>query len=181
MTFIFETSEINTRLYTRMIRKNMYCQFTDRKRRNAFFKWLNSRNYRFIIRPSHTASEDPFFSKNGVGGITDPQKMILYLEDSKTVNQDFVKRVLRQNAIVISHEFGHLKGLWNGNNDKKPLRNIDESNTPAGTLLNEFVQEVHDRDIENKGFTLNFWFWDWIKFSAHKYNVRVIDFRDIFE
>jgi len=179
MRFVFQTSNINERLYHRLVRINLYSQFTNKKKRKEFFKRLE--NYTFYFRPSWMASEDPFFDKNGVGGITDAQKTIFYVEDKKTVDTDAVKRVLRQNAIVISHENGHLKGLFNGNTDRKPLRHTDESGNVQGTLLPEYVQEVHDRDIENRSFVLSFWFWDWKKLIPHHYNVKVIDFRDVFE
>ena len=181
MKFVFETTYLNTNLYKKLIKKNLFFQFTDRHRRREFFKWLKSRNYTFIIRPSKMASQDLFFSKNGVGGITDPHKTVLYLNDELAIPEDSIYRALRSNANVISHENGHLKGIWNGNSNKTSLRNTDESGHPAGTPLAQYVQEVHDRDIENKSFRLNLWTWNWKKFKIHRYRLQVIDFRDIFE
>ncbi len=180
MKFTFETENLHERLYKRLIRMEAYTQFQTSELRKRF--WKENKNYTIIIRPSTRASEDPFFyGKNGVGGVTDTSKMVLYLEDKHENPRDILQRVLRTNANVISHEGGHHKLMFMGMDQRVPLRNRDESGKPAGTLLNFLTAEVLDRDIENKMFTMSFSFWDWSTFKATNYTVQLVDFRDLLQ
>ena len=138
------------------------------------------KNYQIILRPSHRASEDPFFhGKDGVGGVTDLVKMILYLIDANENPKDPFQRVLRTNANVISHEGGHAILLSYGLTHRVPLRHDDFSGHKAGTMLSFATAEVHDRDTENIGFYLKFkqFYLAYMKFF--QINVKVLDFRDI--
>lgn len=175
MRFIFETEHLDEKLYKRAFMKIQLSNLPWRKKR----KYLKDhKNYVVIIRPMERASEDRFFhGKDGVGGVTDFEKMVLYLEDKHENPKDPVQRVFRKNCVVISHEGGHDLLMWEGRGEKTPLRNDDEMGHRAGTKLNFWTAEVHDRDIEN--FTRWISLFKWYKPRWYRYQIKIIDFRDL--
>lgn len=126
------------------------------------------------------ASESPFFhGKDGVGDVTDPHRMILYMEDKKENPKDSVQRSTRKNITVICHAFGHKFFMDAGYGHKVPLRNQDEMGHKAGTMLNFWTAEVHDRDIENISYSKQFDIYDEETDRNYKYKFNVLDFRDL--
>jgi len=45
--------------------------------------------------------------------------------------------------------------------------------------MNFSTAEVHDRDIENNNWNMNFNFWDWHKFKNYKMRCTVLNIRDL--
>jgi len=177
MKFIFETTNLDERTYKRIIQSYIASQLS-RLGRIQFI--IKNRNYQIVIRPMERASESPFFhGKDGVGGVTDPLRMILYLEDKRDHPKDSVQRVIRKNLTIITHEMGHKLFMDAGFGHKVPLRNDDEMGHKAGTLLNFWTAEVHDRDIENFSYSKEFYIYDEQTNKAWKYNFNVLDFRDL--
>jgi len=177
MRFIFHTTNLDQYLYKRLIRSYIGSQYGRLARLKFVTKNLL---YTITIKPSSMANESPFFDgKNGVGGVTDPKRMILYLEDKQENPKDRVQRVLRQNVNVITHEFGHKFLMDAGLGHKVPLRNQDEMGHKPGTMLNFWTAEVHDRDIENRAYQKEFWFTIRSTGESYRYVLKVLDFRDL--
>jgi hypothetical protein len=177
LNIIFETQNLNRIIYQRLIHRWFNSQVPSGMKRRFF---AEMKTYRIILRPHTRASQDPFFhGKDGLGGVTDPTKMILYLYDEHENPADSVQRVLRANAKVISHEGGHALLIWAGLNHRVPLRNDDTSGHKKGTMLPFHTAEVHDRDAEGRTSILEFPFMDWSAFRLRHYRVSVLQFWDL--
>ncbi len=132
------------------------------------------------IFPSHQAKEDPnFHGQEGVGGVTGMNNIRLYIEDTRTLREDLFQRVLRKNAVPITHELCHAILIHLKKTHKVPLRNDDYSGHKAGTKLNFSTAEVHDRHSENNFWTMRFWFWDWHDFTLMRCRVKALEIRDL--
>ena len=179
MKFIFQTANLDERRYKRIIHSFLVSSLPVELRK---YHKEQIQNYQVFIRPDWMASDDPFFhGKDGVGGVTDKQKMILYLEDKSENRKDSVQRVLRKNSWVISHEMSHWLLMLVNLGHKVPLRNNDEMGHKKGTMLNYWTAEVHDRDIENKAFRMPFWIVQWSIFKLRPFPLKMLDIRDILE
>ncbi len=177
MRYNFETENLDTRVYKRMIRSYIASQYSRFGRLKFMMKNIL---FPITIRPSSAASEDPFFhGKDGIGGNTAPNKMVLYLTDQRENPNDVLQKVIRSNLIVITHEFGHKFLMDAGRSEKVPLRNDDEMGHKAGTKLNFWTAEVHDRDIENVSYSKEFIIYDNVIDKQYKSRFKVLDFRDL--
>jgi hypothetical protein len=119
------------------------------------------------------ASEDRFFTSDGIGGYFGEKELVLYIFDSKGSIQ------LRTNMTMIGLEVGHMVLAKLGMRDKVPLRHDDEGGNKAGTMLPFYVAEIHDRAHEGKLYTLKFWFWDRKIRFLQRLQFRAVDFRDL--
>lgn len=171
MKYFFHTSNINQKIYKKLIWK--YIHSILGKDRNIMNSWI------IEVYPSSMSSQDPHFhGEDGVGGVTGMGKVKLYIEDSKTQFFDTFQRVFRRNSLMISHELSHAILIQLGRNEKVPLRHDDYSGHKAGTLLNYSTAEVHDRHTERRFFTLSFW--SVMGFVVPKrFQASVLDFRNL--
>ena len=167
MKFIFETKNINKRLYIRSIRFLMWESLNQ-----SFKKWNLFKDVTVKIRPMEMASEDRYFTTNGIGGYFGETELTLYIFDSKGDIQ------LRTNMAMIGVEVTHMILAKLGFRHKVKLRHDDLGGNKAGTLLPFYVAEVHDRIHEGKTFFLNFWFWDWEKRFVKKIKFTAVDIRE---
>jgi hypothetical protein len=170
MKFIFETVNIEQKLYIKLITKFLIS--TLGKNRKLLDLW------EITFKPSTMASNDPFFpGVDGVGGITGMGKITLYVEDAKTPFLDIFQRVYRRNALMITHEVSHAILIQMGRSDRVRLRNDDYSGHKAGTSLVYSTAEVHDRHMEKRFFILSF-----LKiflFIPYRMRAQVLDFREL--
>lgn len=168
MKFIFETKNINKRLYKRAIRYLIWDSLNKNSR-----LWKIFHDVTIKIRPMQKASEDRYFTKDGIAGYFGERELVLYILDSSGDIQ------FRTNMAMIGIETGHMVLAKAGFRDKVSLRHDDLGHNKAGTKLPYFVAEVHDRVHERKFFTLNFWFWDWKLRFAKRIKFVAVDIRDI--
>lgn len=180
MKIIFETKNLNKNLYANFINKSLLATLGFPKA-SLYFK--QSKSYQVILRPSSMASEDKFFhGKDGVGGVTDPEKCILYMLDTDDNPKNARKPNFETNANVISHELlGHRLLYWAGKNQKVALRHDDFSGHKAGAMLNFSTAEVHDRDTENFSWYFDFDVWYWKYLKTFTFRVKILDFRDLLD
>lgn len=178
MKTIFETQNIDKKFYNRLIGKYINSQIPWEKRLKF---WIAKRSLQIIIRPSTRASEDPFFhGQDGVGGVTAPKKMVLYVEDKTESHADIFQRVLRKNAKMISHELLHWLLMIENKGHQVPLRNDDYSGNKKGDLLNFWTAEVHDRDIERNVMPLHFPYYSRILNRTVRFTLNVLNGKDLF-
>ena len=177
MKFIFQTKNLDHRRYKRIVHHilvNLIPKRMRRKLRQVI------KNYRVIFRPSTMASEDPFFhGRDGLGGVADNTKCVLYMDDTKTIPVNVFNPTFLQNVWIISHELLHSFLIWYGKSHRVKLRNTDEMGHPAGTRLAFHTAEVHDRDIENKKFFMDFNMIWWSKLKLIKKKIPILDGRDL--
>ena len=134
----------------------------------------NWKNFDVYVYPHTLSSSDPFFhGLNGVGGVTDPTKMKLYVRDTKSSYADL------ENFLMVSHEIGHAILMWFDFSQRKAMRNDDYSGNKKGELRKAWTQEVHDRHIEKNIETYKFWFHDWKTKKSTNHLARVIKIKDL--
>jgi len=142
MNVLFETKHIDKTLYRQIIYKYVSEHYLDLK------------DWRIIVYSTSKKSniKDFMTDNNNINvriphGITTWKSVKIYIQDKS----DYGLIVL-MNASVICHELAHaiLMQIYKTNPIRKPLRNNDKSGNKAGKLLNIWVQEVHDREIENR-------------------------------
>ena len=171
MKYFFYTSNINQALYKKFMIKFLILTLD-----TPNFRLLN--DWIIYVYPSTMASQDPFFhGVDGVGGVTGMGTIKLYVEDEKTSFLDIFLRVFRRNALMISHELSHAILIQLGYSQKVPLRNDDYSGHKAGTILNYSTAEVHDRHMEKRFKTLNFY--KIMTLLPKRLSSQVLDFTDL--
>lgn len=180
MKIIFHTQNLHKPLYLNFINKSLIATLGHSK---AYRFLKENKNYQVILRPSSMASEDPFFhGKDGVGGVTDPIKCILYMRDVDDNPKNVRKPNFEENANVISHELlGHRLLYWAGLNHKVAMRNDDFSGHKAGDMVNFSTAEVHDRDTENFSWYFEFKLLYLKYLKRFTFKVKIIDFRDLLQ
>jgi hypothetical protein len=131
---------------------------------------------------SHEESvNDPNFGNSkikGVGGVTGMNTIKIYIYDKDDLNNSLYP-FFRPNMIVISHELCHAIFIHKKMKNRVNLRNNDYSGNKRGKVMNFSTAEVHDRDIENNNWNMNFNFWDWHKFKNYKMRCTVLNIRDL--
>lgn len=178
MKTIFETQKIDKKFYDRFIGKYIMSQIPWADRLKF---WVAKKSLQIIIRPSSMASSDPFFhGVNGVGGNTAPTKMVLYVEDVWENPLDHIQRVFRRNGKMISHELLHWLLMVENRGERVSLRNDDYSGHKAGTMLNFWTAEVHDRDTERNLMTLKFPYYMRKAHGKVWYTISVLNGKDLF-
>lgn len=125
------------------------------------------------LRPMEKASEDRFFTKDGIAGYFGERELVLYVFDSPGDIQ------LRTNMAMIGIETAHMVVAKFGHRRKVKLRHDDLGGNRAGTLLSFYVAEVHDRVHEKKTYILRFWFWDWKFRFVKRIMFSAVDIRDL--
>lgn len=178
MKINFHTTNLNDRVYKRLINYFLYFTLKSKDFHSFYKKW------EIDIYPSTQIGDSKFFDTqgDGVGGVTGMYHIALYLEDKPTnLIHDIFKATLRKNAMVISHELCHAMLIHKGRySNKVKLRNDDWSGHKKGTLLAMHTAEVHDRHIEQNFKTSNIWFYDWKTFTAHYLrNIKTINIDDL--
>jgi hypothetical protein len=170
----FNTDNINTKLYNKLIWKYLYNNLG----KHQYANFTN--NWKIHIYPESRAHEDPHFhGQNGIGGVTGQGVVKLYLRDIATQSQDNFRRVYRENSVVISHELSHAMLIHKGYKWRVKLRRDDYSGHKAGTELNYSTAEVHDRHMEGRFWNMKFWWFDRKRFKFTRWSSRVLEGRDI--
>jgi hypothetical protein len=167
LKFVFETENLNERVYKRICNYYILTNFGLRT-------WKRLDSAIITIRPSERIGEEPFFDpgSNGTGGVTDRSGCKLYLFDNKDLNL-----FLRTNATTVTHELAHLALLHRVEGSRRvPLRNNDLSGNKEGKMLNYSTAEVHDRHIENHFNPVTIWVWVGLRYRRLQY--LELDFRD---
>jgi len=167
--FIFYTKNIDQRLYKGFITRFIIQTIP----RNKYFK---TKDWVIKLYPSELAVNDPnFHGTKGIGGVTGKGEIKLYINDKKDSD---LYLYLRENMVAISHELCHMIGIVLDWYDRVPLRNNDYSGHKAGTVLNKYVQEVHDRHVEGRFWTMSIKRFNYIKIKWEVVHARVLDIRD---
>lgn len=174
MKFVFETENINPRLYKRAVIFYLWKTLSIRKYMSFSRKW------KITFRPSEQAKNDPFFhGQKGIGGVTGINEIVVYVHDID--DNSSLLPYYRMNMVVISHELCHGMLIHFGQTQRTVLRNDDYSGHKKGALLNFSTAEVHDRHTENNFWTMDCIFWDLKTFKSKHLTCRVLEIRDIIE
>lgn len=142
--------------------------------------YTQMKDWTITFLPSTQSAEDPFFyGKKGVGGVTSPGLVKLYVNDVKENYINSFNPYLMANAVPITHEMAHAILIQTGRNERVPLRNDDYGGNKKGKMLPFYTAEVHDRDIEKKYFTMNTPIFDLKTRKYYSKPLRVLDIRDL--
>ena len=170
MQFEFYTEKINPKLYKKAI--SHYIIRTLGRQNYSHYR-EDLKLWVIKIYPSDQASDDPFFTDDGLAGHVGVNQVKMYVYD---IPGD---PALVNNFGIFSIELAHMLGLLLGWTERVPLRHDDKGGNVAGTKLAKFVAEIHDRAHEGKLYTLKFWFWDRKIRFLQRLQFRAVDFRDL--
>jgi len=155
MPIIFETSNINEKIYTKLITRQLMINLLN-KYRSFLDKW------NIIIYPLEAATQFKQFFAHVEGetnlgiawGITTPDTnkggdIYCFINDTKN------PFILRSNFIKISHELAHALARRKFGNTRS-VRRYDDPGARAGTVGPSYVTKVHDQFYGEKKF-LTYW------------------------
>jgi len=148
MQIIFETKNLNKKLYEKCILKYVYDHFNPKKENWHFYETLSKwkiilkplSNFDFSFYDNYRRDE---LSSDMAHGVTGINEIICYIHDIKN---DFYTL---QNLSVITHELGHMVLMVIYPNEKSIQRH-DDFYGKKDNSRKFFSSEIHDRLIEGK-------------------------------
>jgi len=175
MAIIFETSNINEKVYTKLIKRQLYINLGFKEARKLFNTW------NIVIYPLEAAEHYKEFFAHVEGetnlgiawGVTMPKPgsiggdLFCFIRDTKN------PFILRSNMTKVSHELAHMI-LYKKLGKTRAVREFDEPGAKAGSEAAAYVTLVHDQFYGRKKFRIY-----WVRYGLIWLPVRILDIYSI--